>query len=295
MQTTQSSYAIIILNFFGFEDSVSCIRSVRKSSKSVVFLVDNSANENEKEKLEQTFGNDPGIQLIFPQENLGFAAGVNLGLRQALKTGHRHFLLLNNDAVLPADAMDIFAKAFKKHPGSIISPAIMWGGRPNKGNYYQKYLGLKFQKPFLKELGSLYYFSGCALGFDKEVLDKIGFLDESFFFYGEDVEFSYRAQKNNIPLILLPELLVTHEGNKSSRAASLFYEYYLNHSHLLLTSKIIDNPIKKVIAYIGKSLFLCVRAIIRSFRYSSILPLWAFLLGPFSFNLRPRTTSRRPI
>ena len=296
MQSSNTlNLAVIILNYFGFDDSVTCIKSVKDSLQSTIFLVDNSADANERAKLEDTFKIDPRIKLIFPEENLGFAVGVNLALRAAGVAGFQNFILLNNDAVLSSDAGDVFAKAFMDHPGSLLSPAIVSGENTNRGYYYQKYLGLISKEPYFNGIGSLYYFSGCAVGLDKEVLDMIGYLNESFFFYGEDVEFSYRAQKHNIKLILLPEKLVRHEGTKSSKIASLFYEYYLNHSHFLLTSRTIDNPLKRLLAYLSKSFVLSIRAVIRSFRYKSLIPLWAFLIGPLPIKIRPRRSNYQQI
>jgi len=284
----QLHLAVIILNYFGFEYSVSCIESVKQSLKSTVFLVDNSANQSEKKNLENTFNNETDIKLIFPSENLGFAAGVNLALREAVAAGYQNFLLLNNDAVLLNDAGDLLAKSFKDHPGSLIAPSIICGENSNTGNYYQKYLGLISSTPYLNGLGSLYYFSGCTLGFDKNVLDKIGYLDETFFFYGEDIEFCYRAQKNNIPLILMEDSLVLHKGSKSAKITSFFYEFHMIRSHFLLCFKIVNNPVSIIISFVSKFLSLSLRALIRSIRHKSFIPIITLLTGAFPLKIRPQ-------
>ena len=284
----QTKYAIIILNYYGFHDTCVCIESIRKTIPAHIFLVDNSANLEERQKLEKEFGNSSDVNLLFPKINLGFAAGVNLGLKRAIEEGYNRFLLLNNDAVLLPSSGDILNNAIAENPGSLIAPTIIWGNYINTGNYYNKYLGLISSKPYFNGLGSIYYFTGCALAFDKKFLDAVGFFDESFFFFGEDVEFSHRAQKKMAKLILLPETLVKHEGSKSSKIASFFHEYYLNHTSFMLTSRTIKNPLKLLLAYIGKFFLLGIRAVLRSFRYRSLIPLWAFLIGPLSLQVRPQ-------
>jgi len=254
----------------------------------MVFLVDNTPNHSERKKIEDAFYNETDVTLIFPVENLGFAAGVNLALQEAVNAGFQHFLLLNNDAVLTSGAGDIFAKAFIENPGSIISPAIIWGENISKGYYYQKYLGLISVQPYFKGVGSIYYFTGCTLGFDKKVLDTIGYLDETFFFFGEDLEFCNRASKYNIPLILLNDKLVKHEGSKSAGVASFFYEYHLIRSHFLLGFKVIDNPFNILISLVCKFLILSLRALVRCIRYKSFIPIIALLAGAFPLKIRPQ-------
>lgn len=289
MQSSNTfNLVVIILNYFGYDDTVLCIKSVKNSLRATIFLVDNSADKTERQKLENTFLNQSEIRLIFPEENLGFAAGVNLALRRAIAEGYQHFLLLNNDTVLTPDAGNVFAKAFIDHPCSIISPTIIWGENLSKGNYYQKYLGLITTMPYLNSFGSLYYLTGCALAFDKKVIDAIGHLDETFFFFGEDIEYCYRATKNNIPLILLHDKLIQHEGSKSAKMASFFYEYHMIHSHYLLSLKIIDNSLNMLISFLGKFLTFSLRAFIRCFRHKSLIPFIALFAGAFSLKIRPQ-------
>lgn len=281
------NFAVIILNYLGFDDTYECIKSVKNSLLSTIFLVDNSADDFERIKLEDKFKNQVDIKLIFPPENLGFAAGVNLALRKAIEAGYQYFILLNNDAVLTPDSGEVFAKAFLEHPGSIISPVILWGKNFRKGNYYQKYFGLISTQPYFKGFGSIYYFTGCALGFDKKVIEKIGYLDETFFFYGEDIEFSNRAHKYNIPLVNLEYKLVDHKGSKSARLASFFYEYHMIRAHFLLVHKIFSNPFKIVISSSCKFLTLFLRSIFRCLRYRSFIPLIALFAGALPLKIRP--------
>ena len=279
--------ATVILNYFGFEDTFSCVSSVRENLDAQSVLVDNSDDADERKKLEEKFGGDPDVLMIFPAENLGFAAGVNLGLQEALKKGHEQFLLLNNDAVLLHGSGSILSKAILGNPGCLIAPSIKWGDSINRGNHYHKYLGLISDTPYMNGIGSIHYFSGCTLAFDKIFIEKAGFLDEDFFFYGEDVEFSYRAAKKSIPLILIPENLVSHKGSKSAKKASFFYEYHILHAHWLLIFKLIDNPFGKLSAVLGKFSVLLLRSILRSIRFMTMAPMISLVKAPMKLKVRP--------
>ena len=85
--------AVIVLNYFGHKDTSACIKSVQENLDAHIFLVDNSADNEERARLEDTFSSNSTITLFFPSENLGFAAGVNFALRQAIEAGFERFYI----------------------------------------------------------------------------------------------------------------------------------------------------------------------------------------------------------
>ena len=281
--------AVIILNYFGFEATVKCIASVQKILNAPIFLVDNSADLAEKERLSKHFRNHDNIFMIFPSDNLGFAAGVNQAIRTALKEGFSRFLLLNNDAILLKGAQEQLLKAYDEWPSALIAPTIRWDDRLNKGYYYHRYLGLIVQNSGRRQNGWLFFLSGCALAFDESFLNRVGYLDEKFFMYGEDVDICYRAQAKQVPLVLLDDELVLHSGSHSSQMASFFYEYHMLRSHFRLCFLLFDNPLEKTIALLAKTITLAFRSIYRSIKYLSLSPLAAFLSAPLPLKIRPKS------
>jgi GT2 family glycosyltransferase len=133
----------------------------------------------------------------------------------------------------------------------------------------------------------LYYFTGCALAFDVEFIKKVGLMNEKFFMYGEDIELTYRALKENVPLKLLDNELVYHEGSKSAGMGSFFYEYHMTRMHYLLSFILFKNPLKKVISIFCKIPVLSCRAIIRSIRYKSWSPVIALIFAILPLRIRP--------
>jgi GT2 family glycosyltransferase len=288
MTTENKQIAAIILNYFGFDDTIKCINSVQKNLRSAIFLIDNSANQNEKTKLRKVFKNNKNIHMLFPSRNLGFAAGVNLGISEAINKGFKRFFLLNNDTILLNGAEVQLKNAFNKYPTAIIAPAIKWRDYINKGNYYHRYFGLIDNDCIVRSSGWLYYFTGCALAFDITFLEKVGNFNEKFFMYGEDVELTFRAQEKGVSLKLLENEFVIHEGSKSAIMASFFYEYHMARSHYLLCFLLFKSPFKKATAFLGKLFPLAIRACIRSLRYKSLAPLAALLLAPIPLRIRPK-------
>jgi len=285
--TIDDQLAVIILHYFDFESTVKCIDSVQRTLKAAIFVVDNSADPSEKNRLSIHFRNQDHIYLFFPSKNLGFAAGVNRGLKEAVKRGFSRFFLLNNDTILLDGIKNKLEAAFGKWPGALISPTIRWASSPNKGYYYHKYFGFIVKEKFFSSTGWIYFLSGCALAFDAEFIDKIGYFSEKFFMYGEDIDLSYRAQNKNVPIIVLPDELVIHAGSHSAKMASFFYEYHISRSHYLLCFRLFRDPFNQMIAVLVKTPSMFVRTFIRSMRYKTLSPLKALLLAPLSVNVRP--------
>ena len=226
--------------------------------------------------------------MFFPSENLGFAAGVNLAIKEAVRRRFKWFLLLNNDAVLLGGAGSQLRQAYTQWPTALTAPAIRWGERIHKGNFYHKYLGLIVNTRFPKSNYWLYYLTGCALAFDSGFLDKVGLMNEKFFMYGEDIEFTFRALEKGVPVKLIDKELVYHEGSQSAGMASFFYEYHMTRMHYLLSFILIKKPLQKAISILSKIIVLTIRAIIRSIRYKSWSPLTALILAPLPLKIRPK-------
>jgi len=280
--------AVIILNYFGHEDTAACAASVQRHVPGAVCcIVDNSASAAERSCLQKLFGARDDVFLIFPSENLGFAAGVNRGLQAALEKGFSRFLLLNNDAVMLAGSGEILEAACAQHPGALIAPSIRWAGQICAGNYYHRYFGLILRKRPKRASGWLFYLTGCALLFDKVFLERNGLFSEAFFMYGEDVEFSARACFNAVPVLCLPDIIIDHAGSGSSHMASFFYEYHVARSHYLLTFFMFDKKPQQLLVLAIKMLSLLARALLRCVRFRTVTPLKALCCAPFKLLVRP--------
>lgn len=291
MTINNRNIATIILNYFGYKLCISCIESVFNELDTTIFLVDNSADKHEKKSLITKYHKNKNVKLIFPEKNIGFAAGVNWALKEALQQKFNTFFLLNNDASLLKGSGPYILKSINNNLCTLISPTIYWNDSIRRYNYYHRCLGLIATKQPAYFTGWLKYFTGCALIFDNSVLQKIGNFNESFFMYGEDVEFCYRAKNKKIPFFNIPEKLIFHKGSESSQMASFFYEYHINRSHFLLTFMINETSSQKMISFSFKIFSLLSRALFRAIRYQKITPIIALIASPFKLSIRPKSNN----
>lgn len=175
-------------------------------------LVDNHSTNGTIEKLRKF--NSKNFTLISNPENLGFARAVNQGVRQALKNGADKVLLVNPDVKISSQQIlnlsktdvDIVAPilSFSRHSQKIYD----FGGKVNwllgRTNH------IETQTPNKTQAEVIDYVSGACMLIDKRVFEKIGFFDERFFMYFEDVDFCLRAKKAGFKVIVDTNVIVSH-------------------------------------------------------------------------------------
>jgi len=184
---------------------------------------------------------DPRISIIRNPANFGFARAANQGIRKALAEGAKTLLLMNNDVTMPPDLLSALGEAEKALPDAIMSPRLMYTDRPDVCGYS----GGKFEcgwiyqsvrypyDPAATEPKQVEFAPGCCLLVPASVLDRIGFLDERFFVYWEDVDFCLRATAAGIPIYYLPKIGMLHKGSESTGGAfspaysKLYYVAYM--------------------------------------------------------------------
>jgi len=270
----------IILNYFGYEDTKHCVESLNNEEIPII-IVDNSAEKNEFSKLTHTFKDQKHIRVISPGTNLGFAKGVNFALRWAISKDYNLFLLLNNDTILPHGALTSLKNFLSTTKRDIVAPKIYCypdeGKLWSSGNYYNRYFGFIFQESIKSLPGQVFYLTGCCLLIKKRVFEKIGFFDEDFFMYGEDIDFCWRAKMSGFKLSVDPKTIIFHKASTSTKSNPLFYEHQMVKAHFLLSKKLIDSRAKVFLSYILKSFVLLVRAIIRTIRYRNFNAIKALI------------------
>jgi N-acetylglucosaminyl-diphospho-decaprenol L-rhamnosyltransferase len=264
----------ILLNYFGFCDTVQCVESLlADDGLEQVVVVDNSSNEDERNKLEHALLHRGRIRILGPSRNLGFAGGVNFGLNAVGTAEFDAFLILNNDTLVPAGTVRCLETRLNDGDFDFVAPAIynypdinqMW----SNGNNYNRFTGLISQYPYMSIPGDFYYLTGCCLLIRSQVFNKIGFFDEGFFMYGEDVEFCFRAGEHGFKYGLVPEARIFHKGTESSGSNSLFYEYHITRSHLLLCNKLARSSDEKRFSFSLKLFVLSLRAFWRALWYGN--------------------------
>lgn len=199
----QPEVLFIILNYNGWRDTIDCIDTVfNQSFKDYrVMLIDNGSCDNSLTHL-QIFDSNSRVIRIDNQKNLGFAGGVNIGIRYAIDNNYPFIVLLNNDARIEKNWLNNLMASMQKTKASVVTCLLLSSdGKKieSTGDSYSRW-GLPFPRQrdeaTKKALDSGYVFGGTAGAslYKTSLFEEIGLFDEKFFAYYEDTDISLRAQ-----------------------------------------------------------------------------------------------------
>ena len=186
-----------VINTFNSEDKIQqCLKSINPNVK--VIIIENSNNLNFKNVVEKKYSN---VNCFLAGQNLGYAKGNNFGLS---KVKSDYALILNPDAFLIKGTLErllVIANNFKDF--SIIGPA--------RQNEYVK-LDLHKNEEDTFEVNRL---KGFAMFLNIKQFKEIGFFDENFFIYLEEIDLCKRLKKKNKKIYLDKKVIINHLGGSS--------------------------------------------------------------------------------
>lgn len=228
---------IILLNYNGWKDTVECVKSlaVIKGTDTHIVVVDNCSTDDSVEKLKAELPDE--VTLLQADENNGFSAGNNIGIRYALKNQADYVLLLNNDTVTDQDFLTPLVEFASRTPDcGCISSRIYYYYEKNKiwfdGGAFHPY-NCRAEHYRFNEDGSTVtgiheatFISGCCMLIPATVIRKIGLMDERYFLYVEDTEYSLRIQKAGYKLYWDADHHFYHKVSASTGNKSKLSQYY---------------------------------------------------------------------
>jgi len=254
MKINKPSIAVILVNWKKYNLTSKCIDSLNKSNYKnfKIILVDNEYSE---ESLIELKNQHKDIVVFKEKNNLGFAGGNNIGIRYALENDYDYIMLLNNDTevkenfILPLVERiekDHFLGAVQPLILNFLNKSIIW----NAGGKLNKFLGITSTRLNNKLNSSIVFddytdwISGCCILIKSEILTKVGLLDEKFFNYYEDVDWSLRMKNLGYDLGFVKESIIYHHGSSSSKnkktkegVISSKIHYFNIRNHILLLKK----------------------------------------------------------
>ncbi|UWG48135.1 Glycosyl transferase family 2 [Halanaeroarchaeum sp. HSR-CO] len=228
LQSELPSVAIITLNWNNYEDTAACLRSLQEVEYSnfEVFVVDNGSEDDSLSKLKSDF---PEIAYIESETNRGFAAGNNLAIKRAIEENFDYVLLLNNDTVVSKNFLTPLVLVAENEPnvgivGGIIkefdSEKIWYGG----AQFFSHVARAKHSRNIQKNIPySTGYITGALMLISASVIDDIGYLDDSYFFGMEDVEYSHRAKRKGWEIRVVPSSQIQHKVSGTAGQDSPFW------------------------------------------------------------------------
>ncbi|MGD0104947.1 MAG: glycosyltransferase family 2 protein [Rhodopila sp.] len=233
---------VVILNFNGIEDTLACLSTLctQTCQDIVVQVIDNGSTADDLGRIATRF---PEVELISLPENLGWAGGNNIGIRQALERGFGHVCLLNSDTLLDPTAIEelLVASALLEWL-CLLHPAIAYYDEPAKWQ-------LNPQLPPCSDAASqdleskgdlveMNWAYGACLLIPASVLARVGLLDERFFLQLEETDYFLRAKALNIRSFCARRARILHKESASFGGAITDAKtYYQVRNRFLLTEK----------------------------------------------------------
>lgn len=188
----------------------------------------------------------PETHLIDNRANLGFAKGVNQGIIAGLADKKiTHFLLLNNDLHISFGNLQQLLLTFNKiNSAGIVAPILHHAGGYDWGGRFNRYTGLVKHKNWdnkPKTVLSVDHVAGAAMLIPREVIEKLGMLDERYFLYYEDLDFCLRLKSAGYTVHINPEVVADHAVSAGSRVwRRTLYQWV---SHLKFVSYHLFRPV----------------------------------------------------
>jgi len=240
---SQLDLSIVIVNYNVRDLLRDCLRSIDASEgrgRFEVIVVDNCSSDGSPAMVRAEF---PRVRLIASETNGGFAMANNLGIRAASQA--RYVMLLNPDTVVPPNALGNLIAYLDEHPDvGVVGPKLVLADGsldlacrrsfPDPRIAFYHAFGLDRLFPKSREFAryNLTYLDedemaevdcvvGAAMVVRHEAIDQAGLLDESFFMYGEDLDWAYRIRCAGWKVIYNPAVVIVHYKGQSSRQHSV--------------------------------------------------------------------------
>lgn len=248
---TNKKAAIIISNYNGLTDTKKCLDSLVKSSFKDFFVVVVDDYSGDKDVICDFVEQYDSLDIVcfVIDRNKGFAGANNLGIKKALEYKPEYIILLNNDTVVYEDTIGqllnlsgedriIGPKILKMDDPTLIYSA---GGQFDKELYYPKNIGYneKDSDEFSK-IKECDYLSFCCVSMPAKVFSEVGFLDEDFYMYCEDVDYCQRLKAKGYKVVYEPMVKLLHKDGGSSSSLGDKALYYSVRNECIIRERYVE-------------------------------------------------------
>lgn len=205
--------AVIIVNYNCEEDLIrTCLESLKTNKELEIIIVDNNSSNGIPEFIEKDF---PSVKLIKNQENKGYGAGVNLGIK---KTQREYVVVLNPDTIVQEDTIEELLKPLENQNKFITTPKILSydGSKISACGHIEHFTGLAFARGLGADPNTfnnsefINGLSGCCFAMTRRNYVDLNGFNEKFFLYMEDVELSWRAKVNGYKIVYVSSAIICH-------------------------------------------------------------------------------------
>jgi GT2 family glycosyltransferase len=249
--------SIVILNWNNYIDTVECLISLMDITyqNAEIIVVDNGSTDGSYQKL---LADNNGCRIIRNEKNIGFAAGNNVGIKEAMNNDSDYILMLNNDTIVKKDFLEPMVSFLEDNidvgvvGGKIYyysDPDIIWtiGGDVKLFRGGSIYYGNREtdigQYDGIKELTHI---SGCMSMIRKEVIEAVGCLSEQYFFRGEEWDYCYRVRKRGYKMFYIPTSVIWHKVSRTVSRFSPFDIYCAYRAKIIFINNFMPKPLNYI-------------------------------------------------
>ena len=247
---------IITINYNGLKDTCELIDSIPFNNNLEVIVVDNASKEDEASILYERY---PQVKVIRSQQNLGFAGGNNLGIKEARG---KYILLINNDTYFKDFNTDALIERLESSVKiGIVCPKLRfaWGYNPIQFTGYTPLTNITVRNQAIgfgeKDKGQYDkahptpYTHGAAMLIKREALERVGLMPECYFLYYEEIDWSMMFTRAGYEIWYDPACTVYHKESQTTGQNSPLRTYYITRNRLLLVKRNYKG-INKYLSYI---------------------------------------------
>lgn len=242
------TFSVIIPNWNGVKFLPACLDSLRAQTYRhlEVLVVDNASSDESVSLIQRDY---PEVRLIALTENRGFTGAVNAGIAQAKGS---LIALLNQDAEADPRWLEELAYAANAHPeaGAIACKIMLFDQRDRFHSAGDNYRldGIPVNRGVWQKDEGQYddkteVFAACggAAAYRRRVLDEVGWFDESFFMYCDDVDLAWRQQLAGWRTVFAPRAIVFHYLSASGGGVTA--SYYTGRNTIYVIVKNVPGPL----------------------------------------------------
>lgn len=285
--TDPRTIPVVVLNWNGWSDTERCLASLAAAGDYAVWLVDNGSREDRTAALAARF---PRIRPLRFETNRGYAGGINGALRVAAAEGHPYAYLLNNDCeVTPAFLEPTLAVAEDTARIGAVGSVVVYADDPTSVQYD----GTGHPQgavPHAARTGHwpAGYAHGAGMLVSLAAAKEVGFLDERFFCYHEEIEWCHRLRRGGWAIRVAGESVVRHHCHGSDTGGN--GRYYRIRNEFLLEQCLGKDPRETARRLLYQGAVLASREPSAELRQCIAEGLWDGLAGRFG----PRPAVRPP-
>jgi GT2 family glycosyltransferase len=200
-----------------------------------VLVVDNASTDDSPRMVREEF---PQVELLALAENRRFAGGNNAGIQRALEAGADAIMLLNNDVVADPKLLEKLIAALEEDPQAAAAAPLIYFAPPTDRIWYaggrcEPWLAHSSHRAIrqrdhgqFRSVEETGYLTGCCLMAKADAWKRVGLLDERYFIYAEDADWSLRAREAGFRLKFVPTARLWHRVSASSGGAMNPWKVY---------------------------------------------------------------------